>query len=63
MDYDIWYAGTIIGNLQAANDKQALKAANKQYSSGTRGSIAVSACSAAPVVWEAAKAASLIKPA
>lgn len=61
-DYDIWYAGSIIGNLQSDTDRRALNLAKKMFKTGKRGTIAVSALDANDEEVEKARAASIILP-
>lgn len=41
MDYDVMYNGTIIGNIQAGSDKEALRNARKIYTGGKHGKVTV----------------------
>ena len=54
-DYDVWYAGRIIGNLQAATPAKAKSKAKQTYSSGKMGTIVVTATDAAREETDKAK--------
>ena len=36
-DYDVWYNGMVVGNVQASSQKGADKAVKEQYSKGVFG--------------------------
>lgn len=61
MDYDVWYAGAIIGNLQARDKTHAKRLAAQKYKNGNAGTVTVCPTDGTKAQIYAAKEASLLK--
>jgi hypothetical protein len=61
--FDIWYAGQIIDNVNARNQKEAETKASAKWSTGKRGTVVVCEERAPEEVYKAAQAASQVVPA
>lgn len=59
MDYDVWYAGMVIGNIKADTDRKAQNAVDKLYSKSAKGTPTACRTNATDEQFEAAKKKSL----